>query len=365
MRRMDDTRDDAARIVLHGFRALWLRESLVGAPFANRVFARPYRSIPGRLLDWRRKRHLRVDPEPGFYVHEYTAAGGVSVRGVVANLELDPAAPLVLPHEGVHPGQVSQLARRMRFMQLNPAPILLVHRESAALRPVVDGVASGPPDRSFMDGADQYHRIWRIADAQVQRSICEALADASLVIADGHHRYAAARELHSEEPDTGWDRTLVMLVDARDSPLQLGAIHRSVKGVDLDVVEAVARERGDEFVRHPGRSEALAHLHGHLVLGAGDQWATLRPAGAEGLLVTTLHEALLPAWGVDEEQVSHHHAAGEALAEAESGLAILLPAPTFEQVATAAEAGELLPHKATSFQPKPHLGALMRDLRDE
>lgn len=362
---MDDTRGDAARVVLHEFRALWLRESLVGAAFASRVFARPYRSIPGRLLDWRRKRHLRVEPEPGFYLHEYTAAGGVSVRGVVANLDLETAAPLVRPHEGVHPGQVSQLANRMRFMQLNPAPILLVHQQSEALRPLVDAVAAGPPDRGFMDRGDQYHRIWRIGDPEVQRGIGEALSQASLVIADGHHRYAAAWELHREEPGTGWDRTLVMLVDAQDSPLQLGAIHRSVQGCDLAVVEAAARRRGDEFVRHPGRAEALAHLHGHLVLGSGGQWATLLPAGGDDLLVRSLHEHLLPAWGVAEEQVSYHHAAGEALAGAETGLAILLPAPTFEQVAAAAEAGELLPHKATSFQPKPHLGAVMRDLRDE
>ena len=364
MRQMDDTRGDTARIVLHGFRALWLRESLVGAPFANRVFARPYRSIPGRLLDWRRKRHLRVDPHPGFYLHEYTAAGGVSVRGIVANLELDRAESLILPHEGVHPEQVAELANRMRITQLNPAPILLVHRESRALRPVVDAVAAGPPDRTFTDRADQYHRIWRIDDAEAQHGIGAALADSALVIADGHHRYAAAWQLHCEEPGSGWDRTLVMLVDATDSPLQLGAIHRSVTGCDLDVVEAAARRRGDEFVRHPGRPEALAHLHGHLVLGSGDSWATLRPAG-DGLLVRKLHEELLPAWGVGEDRVTYHHAAGKALAGAESGLAVLLPAPTFEQIAVEAERGELLPQKATSFQPKPHLGGLMRDLRDE
>ena len=36
----------------------------------------------------------------------------------------------------------------------------------------------------------------------------------------------------------------------------------------------------------------------------------------------------------------------------------------FEQVLSAALAGRLLPEKATSFQPKPHLGVLMRSLSD-
>ena len=43
---------------------------------------------------------------------------------------------------------------------------------------------------------------------------------------------------------------------------------------------------------------------------------------------------------------------------------MLLPAPTFDQVDSSARSGELLPQKATSFQPKPHVGVLMRDLRD-
>ena len=77
-----------------------------------------------------------------------------------------------------------------------------------------------------------------------------------------------------------------------------------------------------------------------------------------------MHETLLPAWKVREGQLVFHHTAAEALAHAGQGLAVLLPAPTFDQVASSARSGQLLPQKATSFQPKPHVGVLMRDLRD-
>src|SRR3546814_15870898 len=70
---------DAPRFALEPFRALRLANSYVGDPVANRVLARPYRSVPGRLREWRRKRHLELDPDPALYVHEYTSHG-VTVR---------------------------------------------------------------------------------------------------------------------------------------------------------------------------------------------------------------------------------------------------------------------------------------------
>jgi uncharacterized protein (DUF1015 family) len=39
-----------------------------------------------------------------------------------------------------------------------------------------------------------------------------------------------------------------------------------------------------------------------------------------------------------------------------------MPAPSFEQVRSIAAANRLLPEKATSFQPKPSVGVLIRAL---
>lgn len=364
MLRMDNSPDGTPQVVLHPFRALRLTETLVGAPVANRVFARPYRSVPGRLLDWRRQRNLKVDDQAGMYLHEYTSAG-VSVRGFVANLELPRAEGAVLPHEDVHESQVAQLAQRMHDMKLNPAPILLMHRGSDALRGIVRTVTAQPAHLSFTDRNEQLHRIWRIHDHETQTSIGAELAASRLVIADGHHRYAAAQRLCEAHPGTGWDRTLVMLIDQGDSPLQLGAIHRVVTGLTLSKVESAATVRGDAFTRHESKHDALTRLEHELVLHDGQHWATLRPRTSAPLLVCSLHAELLPAWQVTENRLEFHHTAASALENAGKGLAVLLPAPTFEQVAEAAGHGVLLPQKATSFQPKPHLGAIMRDLRDE
>ena len=99
---MDTTPATGSRFALEPFRALRLADSYVGDPIANRVFARPYRSVPGRLRDWRRKRHLRLDARPALYLHEYTSAG-VSIRGIVALLDLNGAAGRVVPPRGRAP----------------------------------------------------------------------------------------------------------------------------------------------------------------------------------------------------------------------------------------------------------------------
>lgn len=363
MARMDTASPDDAQLRLHPFRAMRLTESFVGAPVAQRAFARPYRAVPARLLDWRRRRHLRVDRSPALYVHEYSSAG-VSVRGVVAALDLPVPEGTVLPHEDVNPQQVRQLANRMHAMLLNPAPILLLSAGSQAVRQELDAVMADEPTWSFTDRGDQLQRVWRVTDPQRQETLAAGLATSRMVVADGHHRWDAALELQGREPGSGWDRTLVMVIDQADAGLQLCAIHRTVPGLTLATIERAAKERGDRYTEHPNQQEALAQLDDAMVLHDGLHWASLRPADADPPLVCVLHDELLPVWGAEKQQLGYHHTATEAIVEAGDGVAVLLPAPRFDEVERSAAAGRLLPPKATSFQPKPHVGVVMRDLRD-
>lgn len=359
-----ETSELGAQFRLHPFRALRLADSHVGAPVAQRAFARPYRSAPGRLREWRRKRHLQLDPVPAIYLHEYTSSG-VSVRGLVGTLHLPGAPGAVFPHEAVHTDQVTQLAHRMQEMSLNPAPILLMHRGTGAVRRILDDTADRAPELVYTDRADQLHRIWRITDEDALERLADGLVGTQAVIADGHHRYAAAQRVQREEPGSDWDRTLVMLVDQLDTPLQLCAVHRTIPRLTMSAVEAATTAPGLTLLHHDDSHAALAELSHALVLHDGTDWATLSSPVGSGLLVSWLHDELFPAWGVDEDRVSFHHSATAALARAGHGLGVLLPAPTFDGVERSARSGLLLPQKATSFQPKPHLGVLMRTVPDE
>ena len=360
----------AGPLRLEPFRALMLAASRVGDPASARAFARPYRSVAARLERWEEQGHLRRDPEPAVYLHEYAAAG-MTVRGLVGALDLSrrahrPADRVVLPHEGIHPTQAAELADRMTEMGMNPAPILLVHRGPAAVRELLGAVRDEVPAHEFHDRNDHQHRIWPIRDPATCAHLAELLAGSRALLADGHHRYAAYLRMQSAAPGTAADRGLAMLVDQDDTPLFLGAIHRVLVGTTLETLQKAASTFGVFTVRSP--AEAVAALGpGTLVVTDGGDWATLAldlPAATAA--VEVFHSSVLPSLDGQPDRVEHHHSVEETLRSVPStgGVAVLMPAIDFDTVNRIVGGDRLLPEKATSFQPKPSVGVLMRSLRD-
>ncbi len=353
------------------FTAVMLAPGRVGDPASARALARPYRDVAARLTRWIEEGRAISDDGPALYLHEYTVEG-LTVRGIVGALDVSRRAQslderAVWPHEAIHPDQAGELAARMSQMQLNPAPILLVHHGSQQLRDVLGEVAAGEPDWRYLDRTGQRQRIWALRDADLLDRVSDLLEGTACLIADGHHRYAAYLRLQEERPGTGWDSGLAMLVDQDDTPLFLGAIHRTLTGPSLDDL-AEAATRAGATVGERDRTDALGVLDSrHLVLTDGSTWLTVSPADLEHrAAVAWLHEDVLPLLPAEPTRVEHHHSADDALALAgPHSPAVLLPSPDFGQVKDLVEAGGLLPEKATSFQPKPSLGVLMRPVPDE
>lgn len=356
----------AKPLTLLPFRAVMLAPARVGDPASARALARPYRDVAARLARWIDQGWATADSEPAIYLHEYTS-GGLTVRGLVGALDMShraetPADRAVWPHEAIHPEQAGELADRMLQMDLNPAPILLVHHGDTALRDLVAQVAATRPSWRYLDRTGQRQRIWAIRDPEQLETIAGCLARSRCLLADGHHRYAAYLRLQEAHPGTPWDAGLAMLVDQDDTPLFLGAIHRTFAGTTLDELVAAAAATGAD-VSTSGRQHALSVLDStHLVLTDGEAWHTVAPRDlAQQAAVAWLHERVLPLLPHPVRAVQHHHNVDDALeASSPSSPAVLLPSPAFEQVQALIESGGLLPEKATSFQPKPSLGVLMR-----
>ncbi len=358
---------------LHPFRAVQLSGDRVGDPSSARAFARPYRGVTDRLDAWERSGHVQHDAEPAIYLHEYTS-GGLTVRGLVGALDLSTRATgrddrAVLPHEGIHVRQADELAERMYEMRMNPAPILLVHRGPAPVRALVHRLLDGSPDHAYTDRTSQRHRIWAITHPDDLAVIDAGMATSTLLVADGHHRYAAYLRLQERDPGGPWDRGLAMVVDQEDTPLHLGAIHRVLPGLTLDELEASTGATA-LVLRATTAEDALASLAPTTIVGTdGTSWVVLDVPDLQGrATVEILHDHLLPHLTLSSA-THYHHSIDDALGDLAGieggGVALLLPAPGFDLVGRILMQDRLLPEKATSFQPKPNLGVLMRSLRDE
>ena len=159
-----------------------------------------------------------------------------------------------------------------------------------------------------------------------------------------------------------------MLVDQADTPLFLGAIHRVLLGISLDGARPGLPHLGSASPPSPPPVRSRRSPRTPWWPLTGRSWATIRLAlPADRAAVEVLHDDLLPALGLTDRRIGFHHSVDEALSRirAVRGVAVLMPAPEFDLVVGVARAGRLLPEKATSFQPKPSIGVLIRSLRDE
>lgn len=346
----------------------------------SRRFERPYLAVRDRLQSWRDKGALRADDEPALYVYEYTAEQA-TVRGLIGLVGLRAEDEgVVLPHEDVMPGPVEDRTVLMRTTETNLEPILLVHEGTDRLVELVDDATRSAPlaDVVALDGS--CHRLWAITSADCHRAIGDELAGSTALIADGHHRYAAYLALQRDLRDptlpdgaSPWDHGLAMLVDQRSHALRVGPIHRSVAAMTIADLQDLADERSDQLELHPDR-EAAFDAAGRgtrpdlasFVVSDGHVWGVLRTARTHPVDAGVLHETLLPAWGVAEEQVGYHHSLDQALGATSraAGLVVAVSPPSLSEVMAVAARGVRMPRKSTSFSPKPRMGIVMRDLRD-
>jgi uncharacterized protein (DUF1015 family) len=347
----------------------------------SRRFEKPYLAVRDRLHSWRDGSFLCPDEEPALYLYEY-GADGTTVRGLVGLVGLrEESERVILPHEDVMPGPVDDRVVLMRTTRTNLEPILLVHEGTDRLRTLIATAAEAPPqvDVVALDGSG--HRLWMITDPTTQRAIAEELMSSQALIADGHHRYAAYLRLQAElrvegaPPETSpWDHGLALLVDQHDHPLRVGPIHRSIGDLTLSDLQEASAERGDELRRMPDRetaSAAQAELaddrdRATFAVSDGRSWVLLRTGRSSPVDAAVLHEVLLPAWGVAEEQVGYHHSLDQALhtTARQPGIVVAVHPPTVDQVMQTAARGLRMPRKSTSFAPKPRMGIVMRDLTD-
>lgn len=343
------------------------------------------------LRAWQRSGTLVRDEHPALYAYQQTGPHGRQL-GLVAAVHLDSG---VLPHEEVVPERAEDLAQLCQAGEMNLDPLLLGYSGEGRTAQHLARVARRPP-ASEVDTVDgQRHRIWRVADRAVRDEITDELGTRAAFLADGHHRYTAARQLRRERYADGygsgpWDWVAGLLVDVQCSTMRLDPVHRVLPFAEPRPALSAAADHFHILPLHGGLEHWLRTLKAHATGGPAFVVVTPRaafllvepdpamlaasvqhlPASLRHLHVAVLHASLIEtAWQTPcpSPQVHYEPSARAAVrhVRAYGGLAVLLNPPTHTDLTTAAIAGVRLPHKATSFGPKPHPGLVIRTFDEE
>jgi uncharacterized protein (DUF1015 family) len=334
-----------------------------------------YEASAHRFAEWIDAGVLAFD-EPCLYAYEMagtdefgTARQTRGVFGALAIAEGD-----VLPHEQTTKKAKTDRLELLRATQTNTSPIWVLTPS-----PLTDAISDlGPADMEAVDDEGIEHRLWRLTGDRVA-DVTKLLAEAPVLVADGHHRYEVAknyrleRQLTDGETPAPYDLVLALAVELAEDQLAVGAIHRLISGADpADVISAlegsfvltptgpVDRDIGERMVA----AGALAVITPDATFLAQPTGVTIESAEMD-LDSSRLDVALasLP----DAAVVFQHgwRECVEAVTAGEATVAVLLRPATVEQIAAVSHGGERMPPKTTFFWPKPRTGMVFRSLAAE
>ena len=361
-----------------------------------------YAAASNLFDQWRKEEVLRQDEEPCYYLmrHSFPLGGKTMVRiGLIASVGLeDYKTRQILPHEFTQAPAIQDRVWLMESLSANISPIMSIFRDTeSVLSQVFKQVMTGTPEFDATDDSDNGTALWRISDSGLQRQVSEFFFNRPIYLADGHHRYEAARQYqldrHRESedakaPNLAHNHVMMTLIAFHDPGLVVLGYHRTLNDVPDDKLARIKAKLNELFDSSPlsGNSDALIEQ----VDEQGVNKRLLASVDIDGAKMLTLKESAVdPTWGalasseawVLEEQVlrpelgdttlnhldfMHDH--GEAVEQARKGelqMTFLLkpfPLDAFESIVGG---GQRLPRKSTFFFPKLPTGLVINRLEGE
>jgi uncharacterized protein (DUF1015 family) len=374
-----------------------------------------YTAVPQLLDTWINEGVFERDKVPAIYymAHRFALATGAQKerRGFFALLRLEDFAPgNIRPHEKTLAAPKEDRLKLMLASDAQLSPIFALYSQPQAtinrmLATHLEGIAS------FIDVKQENGnecRLWRITDTQVIRRVQEHMADQSLLIADGHHRYEATLSYRDQlrahrGPGSGreaYNFVLTYFANLNDENVVILPTHRLVRGYEpkpfLQLEEALQNyfylepyaktpEGKGWFLKALKNGGKKRHMIGavfkrdprYLILRLKSKRIMQRlakdlSAQLQELDVTTLHLLILehvlglaPEKQVSGETIRYsqdEEAVLQALEKEDYQAAFILNPPKAADVLAIASKGEKMPQKSTYFYPKLSSGLIVNKI---
>lgn len=297
--------------------------------------------------------------------------GGESrtLRGMISLVRIFPDEDEVRPHERTFPRPIAERVRIMGGMGAQLEPIYLAADSNGLESTLNDTVQGTSPDLEFVDYSGVTVRVFLVSGEDLIKRIQAELLGTKVIVADGHHRLAATKQLaeisHGKERDF-WSWIMAFTVPLKSTGLRIGGIHRFVKFPAYQTVDFTSGQ--PEL--NVDQSDHMIHT-GDLQIYDG-KWHTISPSwdhcrkfpdsclSPVHLLNNAILKGIMHFTDSDfQDRVFYTHDVSEATQSVDRGeaaFAAIIPEWDRDNLMNLIVTEGFLPQKSTFFYPKAPSG---------
>lgn len=351
---------------------------------------RVYESAVEHFQKFQSEGWLVQDEKEQYYIYAQSMNGKTQYGLVVGAYVNDYLTGVIKKHELTRQDKEEDRMKHVRVNNANIEPVFFAYPDNSTLDTLIMRYASTQPEYDFIAPIDGFrHQLWVVSDDSDIATITSEFAKMpNLYIADGHHRSAAAALVGAEKarqnPNHRGDEeyNYFMAVCFQASQLTILDYNRVVKDLNGMTPEEFVVALGKNFdVQKKGADEYRPQqMHEFSLYLEGEWYSLIAKAGTYdeadpiGVLDVSISSRLI----LDDilnikdlrrdkriDFVGGLRGLGELKRRVDSGemkMALALYPVSMQQIMDIADSGNIMPPKATWFEPKLRSGLVIHKL---
>lgn len=347
---------------------------------------RVYDSAAEQFEKFQKNGWLLQDEQENYYLYAQTMNGKTQYGIVLCAHVDDYMNGNIKKHELTRRDKEDDRMKHVRITNANIEPVFLAFRHNDVLAELINKYAAQEPVYHFKAPVDGFiHQFWVIDNKEDQNAITEEFAKMdSLYIADGHHRSAAAARVGAEkgEKEGRGEHDYYMAVCFPAEQLTILDYNRVVKDLNGLSEEDFLKALGKNFtVACKGEENYRPQKMHEFSLYVGGKWYSLEakpgtfnendPIGVLDVDISSrlILDEILNIKDLRSDKridfVGGLRGLGELKRRVDSGemkMALALYPVSMQQIMDIADSGNIMPPKATWFEPKLRSGLVIHKL---
>ena len=351
---------------------------------------RVYESAVEHFRKFQSEGWLVQDEKEQYYIYAQTMNGKTQYGLVVGAYVNDYLTGVIKKHELTRQDKEEDRMKHVRVNNANIEPVFFAYPDNEVLDTLIMRYASTQPEYDFIAPIDGFrHQLWIVSDESDIETITSEFAKMpNLYIADGHHRSAAAALVGAEKaklnPNHRGDEeyNYFMAVCFQASQLTILDYNRVVKDLNgmspEQFLEALQTNftvecKGAEEYRPQQLHEFSLYLEGlwYSLIAKSGTYDDSDPIGVLDVSISSrlILDELLNITDLRRDKrldfVGGLRGLGELKRRVDNGemkMALALYPVTMQQIMDIADSGNIMPPKATWFEPKLRSGLVIHKL---